>query len=123
METRTRTQMKEIKKASETLLALGNGNGNGNENGSNGGSGVNGGRLNDEEYETYRRDHFKQVQDEKTTLRSKSYSLFYYHRLIQEGMKDKKLRRQLDDEWKAIDFITRDQVVKSAEDFFDRIIN
>lgn len=125
METRYRTQLKEDKEmqdAGQTLIDISQ-----MDHDKNIGIGIGNiipiEKVTDEEYAEYRKERYKDIQESKSTLRSKNYRLFYYHRLIQEGIKDKKLRSQLDDEWKNMNAIDRNKNIKIAEDFFDQSIS
>lgn len=123
METRYRTQLKEDKEmqdAGQTLIDISQMD---HDKNIGIGSIIPIEKVTDEEYAEYRKERYKEIQESKSTLRSKNYRLFYYHRLIQEGIKDKKLRSQLDDEWKNMNAIDRNKNIKIAEDFFDQSIS
>lgn len=56
-----------------------------------------------------------------TSLYSKPFKLAFYHYLIEEGLKNKELRKEFNKQWRDEDDIARLTKIRTAELFFDSI--
>ena len=56
------------------------------------------------------------------SLHSKVYRTVFYRYLIEEGLKNKDLRKKFNKEWLSVDDISRKTKINDAEMFFDSIL-